>query len=239
MNITNFTPYSKGKITLSERRLLIKRSFVKAVVPTLASILIKALHKTIRWKFYGLENIKDIKTPIIFAFFHGRMAMLHFLYEKIRRDNSGLKMILSPHFDGELGAKIIKKFGIDNIVGSSSKKSLQLLRNIAKLENFDIAITPDGPRGPNEKVKTGVIYISKIKNYPIVPVVYSVNRYKILNSWDNFMIPFPFAKGVYLMGEPFYVPNDTPPDDFDKYAAELEKKMKMLKTQADLLVQGC
>lgn len=223
---------------MAERLLRIKRNLIKAVVPTLASILIKGLHKTIRWQFYGLENIKDIKTPVIFAFFHGRMAMLYFLYKKIKRENFGLKMILSPHFDGELGAKIIKKFGIGSIAGSSSKKSLQLLRNIAKLENCDIGITPDGPRGPNESVKTGVIYISKIKNYPIVPVVYSVNKFKTLNSWDNFMVPLPFAKGIYLVGAPFYVPDDTPSDDFDKYAAELEERMKMLKMQADLIVQG-
>lgn len=222
---------------MSEKKLQIKRSVIKLFAPSFVSFLLKAIHRTIRWKVFGLEHIKGINTPIIFAFFHGRMAMLPFLYKRIRGASGCIKMILSPHFDGEVGAKIVEKFGIGNIVGSSSKKSIQLLKNLSKLENCDIGITPDGPRGPNEKVKSGVIYISRIKNYPIVPVVYSVNRCKLLNSWDNFMLPFPFAKGVYLVGEPFFIPENIAKEDFEKYAEKLEEKMKLLKLQADKMVR--
>lgn len=222
---------------MSEKSLKLRRRIIKSFAPILVSLAIKLLHKTIKWKIVGEEHLKNIKSPVIFSFFHGRMAMLAFLYRKIRGKDSNIRMILSPHFDGEVGAKIAEKFGIGSISGSSSKKSLQLLKKISKLDNCDIGITPDGPRGPNEKVKSGVIYIAKQKKYPIIPVVYSVKKNKMLNSWDRFMVPLPFTKGVYVIGEALEVPEDAEKNELERYAMILENRMKDIKATADEIVK--
>ncbi len=218
---------------MSENTLKLKRFILKKIAPAAVSTVVKILFKTIKWQYLGLENIKDIQTPAVFVFFHGRMLMLSMLYRKIRGKKGKLKMILSPHFDGEVAASIIKKFGIEHIYGSSFKQTLQLLRKLSKLEGYDIGITPDGPRGPNEKVKSGVIYIGKIKKYPIIPVVYSVKKFKSLNSWDRFMIPMPFTRGVFMVGEPLLVFDGDGKENLGEYTLILEERMKELRKKAD------
>lgn len=222
---------------MSERMLTLKRRVLKVIAPPLVSSLINLLFKTIKWEIIGKEHLDGLKGPVVFAFFHGRMAMLPKLYGMIRK-NFRINMILSPHFDGELGAKIARRFGIGSLSGSSSKKSFNLLKKVAQLEGIDIGITPDGPKGPNEKVKSGVIYIAKLKGYPIVPVTYSVKDYKTFNSWDKFMLPRPFTKGVYVIGEPIAIPKDLEKSDIERYALFLEEKMRSLKTLADEKAKG-
>lgn len=219
---------------MSEKILRLKRNVLKKVAPLLVSFLVKLLYKTIRWEIIGLENIKDKEGPFVFSFFHGRMMMLAFLYPYIKKSEC-VKMILSPHFDGEIGSLIAEKFGIDSIKGSSSKGSLKLLKEINKIKNCDIAITPDGPRGPFHKVKNGVIYISKITGYPIIPLSYSVSKGKRLKSWDKFLIPFPFSKGVYIIGKPFFVPQSLDKSNIESLAKSLEEEMIKIENIADMI----
>ena len=76
---------------------------------------------------------------------------------------------------------------------------------IKAIENGEsIAITPDGPKGPKEIVKDGIIKLAQTTGAPIVPLFWKVKNHKLLNSWDNFIIPFPFSKGVYIFGEPIH-----------------------------------
>lgn len=217
---------------MADRLLKFKRRIIKKLSPTLVSFFLKILYKTIRWDLIGKENIENIKSPLIFSFFHGRMMMLAFLYNIIRPKGK-IKMILSPHFDGEVGSLIAKKLGIDNIKGSSSKGSLTLLKQISQLKNSDIGITPDGPRGPYQKVKSGVVYISKVTGFPIIPIAYSVKKGKALKSWDRFLIPRPFTRGVYVIGKPLYVPSDIDKDKIDVFSKYVEEEMIRITNLAD------
>ena len=93
------------------------------------------------------------------------------------------------------------------IYGSSKKKGVSaFIKMIKAIENGEsIAITPDGPKGPKEIVKDGMIKLAQSTGAPIVPLLWKVKNYKVLNSWDSFIIPFPFSKGVYIFGEPIHV----------------------------------
>lgn len=182
----------------------------------------------------GFENLENIKSPIIFAFFHGRMLMLPPVYRRLRKGKK-MKMIQSPHFDGVFAAKIASKFGVESIEGSSSKGSLSLLKALARVKDYDIGITPDGPRGPGYKVKSGVVYISKITNLPVIPASYGVKKFKQANSWDKFMLPYPFTKGVYVCGKPVYIPSDISKEDFSHWAEKLEKELLDVTALADKL----
>ena len=73
------------------------------------------------------------------------------------------------------------------------------IKMIKAIENGEsIAITPDGPKGPKEIVKDGIIKLAQTTGAPIVPLFWKVKNHKLLNSWDNFIIPFPFSKGVLI-----------------------------------------
>ncbi|MCX7770008.1 MAG: lysophospholipid acyltransferase family protein [Proteobacteria bacterium] len=213
-----------------------KRALIIRFLPNILSKFQKLLFKTISWKTEGLEEGNKIETPVIIAFFHGRMMMLPFFY-KLLRPNRKIKMIVSSHFDGDLVGKIVSYHGIGTLKGSSTRGGVKLLKEIIGLKDFDIGITPDGPKGPAEKVKDGVIFISKLTGFPILPVTYSVKKKKILNTWDSFIVPKPFTKGLFICGEPIYVPKDISDEKFKYMSQMLEDRLKGLNTLADELVK--
>lgn len=213
-----------------------KRAFIIKYLPNLTSKFQKFFYNNIKWELVGIENGLKVQKPVIIAFFHGRMFMLPFFYN-ILRPNRKIKIIVSNHFDGTFIGKVVSYHGIDIIQGSSTSGGTKLLRQILRLKNFDIGITPDGPKGPGEKVKDGVIFISKVTKCPILPVTYSVKHKKILNTWDKFLIPMPFSKGVFICDEPIYLPENLNDDEFKHYKTLLEEKLKRINKLADEMVQ--
>ena len=90
---------------------------------------------------------------------------------------------------------------------------------------YDIGITPDGPQGPRYKVQNGVIELSRLSGAPILPISFGASKKKILKSWDAFIIPYPFSKGVFLWGEPIYVEDRKEPDYLEQKRLELERRL--------------
>jgi hypothetical protein len=80
------------------------------------------------------------------------------------------------------------------------------MRELVRLgrKNSDMAITPDGPRGPAEVVKPGVAHVARLTGRPILPLSFASSRFKRFNSWDRFLLPYPFSRGVFVWGEPLY-----------------------------------
>ena len=107
---------------------------------------------------------------------------------------------------------------------------MQAFRKMVKCVNNgeSIAITPDGPKGPKEMVKEGVIKLAQITGTPIIPLVWSTDKFKQVNSWDGFVLPFPFSKGVYSFGKPIYVKKKINKKDFEASRLKLENEIKRL-----------
>jgi lysophospholipid acyltransferase (LPLAT)-like uncharacterized protein len=123
-----------------------------------------------------------------------------------------------------------KYLGMNVILGSSMKGGMQAFRKMVKcIKNGEsIAITPDGPKGPKETVKEGVIKLAQITGIPIVPLVWSTKKFKLIDSWDNFVIPFPFSKGIYTFGKPIYVDKKISENNFEILRLEVESEIKRL-----------
>ena len=117
-----------------------------------------------------------------------------------------MNVLISSHGDGELIANVMKKFGFHLVRGSSSKGGTEAIRELVRLgrKNSDMAITPDGPRGPAEVVKSGVAHVARITGRPILPLSFSSSRCRRFNSWDRFLLPYPFSRGVFVWGEPLF-----------------------------------
>lgn len=174
------------------------------ILPTLAWGAINSLSVTLRIQTVGkdqIESMRKNRQRLIYTFWHGRQFLL------VRyMSNKNLVIMSSTSRDGILQANILQKFGYEIVPGSSAKSPVRaLIGSIQKMrEGFDPAIAVDGPTGPIYKVKPGALYIAKKMNAPIIPLTFSANPAVTLKSWDRYLLPKPFARGVIVFGKPFY-----------------------------------
>ncbi len=107
----------------------------------------------------------------------------------------------------------------------------QMLR--ANREGSDIALVPDGPKGPRYQVQIGVIELAKLTGRPVVPLTFSASRRKIFKTWDQFLLPYPFSRGVFIWGEPVYVDPKGDRTHLEERRALLERRLNELTEEAD------
>lgn len=182
------------------------RFFALWSVPLIGSLLIRFLYYTNKVVFHSPKSITS--EPIIFACWHGELLMLPFLYSHYRKIPHA-KVLISPHFDGNLISKTIKYFGLDTLAGSSDKSAARVLIQAIRTlkDSYDIGITPDGPRGPRHEVADGIIIMAQKAKAKIVLVEIKPTRYWQLNSWDKFIIPKPFGIINYYSTKPIDIGN--------------------------------
>lgn len=197
------------------------------LVPIIVYIIIKLISKTLRLRIIGAGPIIEGKKSgknYIFCFWHNQFFVMPYYYIKIL-GKYPISVLTSLSRDGEYISRLLHKFGFRTVRGSSSlggDSALRILiREIEK--GNDIAVTPDGPRGPRHIVQSGVILLASLTGRPIVPVGYKVNNKKILNTWDRFIIPYPFTKGVFTVGNPMYIPKDISVEEKEGFRQKLEK----------------
>jgi len=148
---------------------------------------------------------------IIFAIWHNRLALALVLYRRYvaQRDASRrLAALVSASRDGGMLARVLELFRVEPVRGSSSRRGAAALRELVKWggEGYDLALTPDGPRGPRYQVQEGVISTAQLTGLLIVPVSYHLQWKFTVKSWDRFQIPVPFARVQVVMGRPLRVP---------------------------------
>ena len=192
-------------------------------------LITKIIYFSIRFKCYDEEkksNIFNNKNQYIFCCWHNRL----FLGPHLLPRNRIINALQSSHSDGMITSIAFKYLEMNVILGSSKKGGMQAFRKMIKcIQNGEsIAITPDGPKGPKEIVKEGIIKLAQITGVPIVPLVWTTKKFKLINSWDHFVIPFPFSKGVYTFGEPIYIDKKINKKKFEISRLEVENEIKRL-----------
>lgn len=158
-------------------------------------------------KEFTIEKLED--KNYIFLFWHGKLALMPFMFKKIRLGNKKVFVMISEHKDGEIIAKNIELFGIDSVRGSTYKNATGVLRSSFKILDSGncIAITPDGPRGPYHSISDGCINISQKKDVDIVVLNYEANRFWQFKSWDKMILPKPFSRLRYRISQAFSIKN--------------------------------
>jgi len=198
---------------------------------------IQLLGKTMSWSTVGEEKVDALMTqgtPIIIAFWHGRQLMMPLVYR-----GTGASILISQHRDGEIIANIMKQFGFGAVRGSSSRGGMQALRKLVSVgrQGKDLVVTPDGPRGPACHVQMGVISLAKLTGFPIVPLTFACSKKKVFSSWDCFQVPYPWAKGLFVWGDPIWVASSPKKDRLVAYGQALQCVLNSLTEQAELAVQ--
>ena len=166
--------------------------------------------------------------PAIGAFWHGRLLMMPVVYK-----GKKLSFLVSPHRDGQVVGKALNRFGFHPILGSTTRKGFSGFKQMAKSHGSDIAIVPDGPRGPRHRVQIGVIELAKLTGKAVVPLSFSASKRKVFHSWDQFLLPYPFSKGVFIWGEPVYVDRNGDRAHLEEKRTLLENRLNELTEKAD------
>lgn len=172
-------------------------------------------------------------TPVIFATWHNRLALSLVVYRKFVQASHPVRRmaaLVSASRDGGLLARILELFGVQPVRGSSSRRGAQALLELTSWaeRGHDLAITPDGPRGPCYRVQEGAIALAQLTGLPIVPMAYSLAWKIRLRSWDRFQIPLPFSRWLVEFGEPIHVPRDADDTARERLRLELENRLKAM-----------
>jgi len=184
------------------------------------------------------------KAPLIISFWHNRLMMTPFPTQGLVKKYLGFNFmsLASRHGDGKFVGRIMEKFGMIIIYGSSNdgRKSSRGIdvgsfkRIFSGLKKgYSLGITPDGPRGPNQKINGEVINIARISGAGIVAMSYSCSKFKQINTWDKFKIPLPFSTLCFYFDEKtFYVNKDANEEEIKKIKKEVEERMNFVQEES-------
>jgi len=212
-----------------------KSNFATHIISFLCYWYVRFVSYTTRWDQRNIDVFYDnLKTnkAVIFIAWHGRIAFPPCFWNR----SSKLSALVSPHRDGQLIAGLLKRFGIENISGSTNENprsaAVKLLRELKN--NASIAIIPDGPRGPSMTMTMSPIYYAKTTGKPIIGMTYSIAKSKILGkSWDRMLIPLPFQKGIVAVTQPFFIEKNITKEKLEFYRKKIEEEMNTLTWQLD------
>jgi lysophospholipid acyltransferase (LPLAT)-like uncharacterized protein len=210
------------------------------VTPPLAAAAVRALGATLRVTEVGVEPLQArwaAGQPLIYAVWHGRILMVPWLTARLRRTRGAraVRVLTSRSRDGELAARWVARFGLSVVRGSSSRDGTGALRALAASVRAgeDVAVVPDGPRGPREYLQDGLVVLAAMTGAPIVPVGFAARPARRLASWDRFLVPLPFARAAVVFGKAATVARDA---DRETARADLERALREVTETADRLV---
>lgn len=189
--------------------------------------IIRAFGCTIRFKLHTKATIAaQDETNYIWAVWHNCLFSFPIIYRKFFAARRGAALT-SASKDGEIAAAVVKQLGIAPIRGSNSRRGGQALIELATWlnEGYDIALTPDGPRGPRYHLSPGLILLAKKTGTPIMPVAIHYHDCWKLNSWDQFRIPKPFSRVDIHAGPVVHVPPDINDKQFEEFRLGVQELM--------------
>jgi lysophospholipid acyltransferase (LPLAT)-like uncharacterized protein len=199
--------------------------------------LVRLVTFTIRFKWNDQGGLfsTGVDRPVIYCTWHNCLALCLPVqrYVGLRRckDKSKFRRmaaIVSASRDGGLLARILELFDVQPVRGSSSRRGPQALLELTSWaeRGLNLAITPDGPRGPCYHVQDGVIALAQITGLPIYPMVYHLNWKIRIKSWDRFQIPLPFARCTVNLGQAVRVPREADDAERERLRLRLEQQMQ-------------
>jgi lysophospholipid acyltransferase (LPLAT)-like uncharacterized protein len=199
----------------------------------LVFLLVRTVSATLRYQWTDRSGYFEggSAAPAIYCVWHNRLALClvpYFGYVKKHNHTPGMAAIVSASRDGGFLAAILECFGVQPVRGSSSRRGSQALLELTSWaeRGYDLAITPDGPRGPCYVVQQGVMGLAQVTGFPIVPVSYSLGWKLRPKSWDRFQIPLPFSRCEMVFGKPVRVPREASDADREALRQQLERTLK-------------
>jgi len=200
----------------------VKRRLTGFLVSWTIFLIYKFLCVTIRWEYVGHRYTAE-SSPFVLGYWHSRILMLPYAF---RGWNGSL--LISEHRDGSYIADAAKLMGFPSTRGSSTRGGARALLSLIRIakEGRPVAVTPDGPKGPVEEMKMGVIQLAKKSGLPFRAACYATKRHWRANSWDRFYVPKPFTRGVFVISDEIYPDSDDDQMNLDRFQALMDETQK-------------
>ena len=219
--------------TRAHRRRHRWQAFLTAAAPVLISMALRLLALTVRVRYVGAEDLFARWArgeQVILAFWHNRVVMM-----PIAGRGQRLCIMNSQSRDGEIATRALARWGIRSVRGSATRGGaggfLQLVR--AFRDGYQLAVVPDGPRGPRYVAKPGVIHLARATGAVIVPVTYAAAWERRLGTWDRLLVPLPFARVEFRIADSLAVPRDANDEQVEALRSELEARLNAITVAAD------
>lgn len=214
------------------KKLLDSQGFRLALSYVIAAY-IRLVHATARTHVLcppeALPYLKGEKQALI-AFWHGRMLLMPCL----KPEGRTMDVLISKHRDGRTISETMTRFGIGTVTGSSTRGSLGALKQIFRTlrEGGNVAITPDGPKGPFQVAAPGIAHTARRSDVPVLPITFSASRYKQARSWDRFFVALPFSEVYFVAGMPVAAAKD---ENVETVRLRIEASLRAITEEADRL----
>jgi hypothetical protein len=134
---------------------------------------------------------------------------------------------------------MVTRWGMRPLRGSSTRSAGEALREmhgVVARDRHSLVITADGPKGPRHVFKPGAILLARMSKAPVVPIAYAASRCTRWNSWDQFIVPWPFSRVALVVGEPWQVPAGFTMVDLSRCARQMEERLQNLGAEAEQLL---
>jgi len=203
------------------------------LVGAAGSAVIGGLLSTVRWdseENAQLRALREAGEPVIYVLWHGRLLPL--TYYNRGRD---IHTLISRNVDGEYIARVVERWGYHAIRGSSSRGAGSGTRGLLRAlrAGHSVAVTPDGPRGPREEMKEGVVFLARASGAPLVPAAAAPTAAWTFGSWDRFVVPKPFSRVRIRYGSPRRIPREIGDSGMAEVSDELGRELSVLTTEVD------
>ncbi len=213
-----------------------KQALLAAIAATLARLIFSTIRLRMNDRSGFLTNPPD--GPRILVFWHNRIPAISvgFLrhYPGQHPSRQGVSVLTSPSKDGDILAGVMANLGMGSVRGSSSRRGSTAIRELAALleSGVDLAITPDGPRGPKYSLGPGAVFLAQKTGIPIMLLHARYHNAIRLKTWDNFAIPLPFSR-IDITIDP-YLTIDPETTDLEAERLKLETYLREEAEKTDL-----
>ena len=172
-----------------------KQRLLLVLLPPPAAALLRVLCASLRFEESDSAAAKPADQfpgePDVYVFWHRALLLAAYRYRGL-----GIRILISPSFDGELIARVVQRLGFVPVRGSSSRGGaaglLYLTR--ARQAGYKVAITADGPRGPVYVAKPGAAAVALHTGSDVSCFHLHAEKAWLLQSWDRFIVPKPFSR---------------------------------------------
>ena len=220
---------------------LLRRPGVQSTLGWSVAQYMRLVRRSTKWEIRHADRVAHILgsgNGVIALTWHSRFMMLTAAW---KADELDPYVMISRSRDGAVVAGTCKALGLKTIRGSAPKKGKYKGGDKAAAAAMTairsggcVVITPDGPRGPRQRLGEGPLRLARATGAPLMPCTFSVARRKQFDSWDRFVLPKLFGKGLIVWGSPVTIPSETSDTELETIRLNIETEMNVLLAEADI-----
>lgn len=212
---------------------ILNQDWAQNTLTWILAAYLKLVRATGRWEIRGWENVEHLAQagkPALMCFWHGRLIANIFLWP----EGYDLFQLSTAHRDGKLAGKTYARFGVTPLWLNSQAPTEATRKLVKRLKaGAFCSITPDGPKGPRQRIQQSTLDIARLSGAPLIPVSSSGSRMKILDTWDNMQVPLPFGRGALVFGEPMEIPRKADAQTLEAIRQTMEQTLNAMTRDLD------